>query len=196
MLMGYGFFIVTAQLYFFYCSQVNQIVPALFRPCQSWWITCLYIWYVSSKCIAILRGNWKTNLESKKTGVCIHRCAVADDKNETYEMINHLSLKLFNQALNSNACGYFSLDMETLFGFCGGITTYLIILIQFNLEQQQVKSNNDNGDDKQMELNTLNTDPKSYDTNEEHVFNGTHSVNMTSLFNVFYFTWNEYFKNL
>ncbi|XP_065365436.1 gustatory receptor for bitter taste 66a-like [Calliphora vicina] len=193
MLMGYGFFIVTAQLYFFYCSQVDQVVPALFRPAQSWWLTVIYILYISSKCVFILFGNWLTNLESKMTGICIHRCALADDKNDTYEMINHLSLKLFNHPLNFNACGYFPLNMTTLFSFCGGITTYLIILIQFNLEEQQVKSNSDNG--KPMALTMLN-DTSDDSMTTENVVNGTRSENATSLLTMFYYTWNEYFKNV
>ncbi|XP_073828668.1 gustatory receptor for bitter taste 66a-like [Musca autumnalis] len=144
-LMGYGFIIITAQLYFFYCSNANQVIPSLFRPASNLAITIIYLFYVAVKCISILLLSWLTTVESKKTGVCIHRCALASDTNEVYELVNHLSLKLFNHVTSFNACGYFSLDMDTLFGFCGGISTYLIILIQFNIEQQQVKSSSANG---------------------------------------------------
>uniref|UniRef100_A0A1I8PGU4 Gustatory receptor n=1 Tax=Stomoxys calcitrans TaxID=35570 RepID=A0A1I8PGU4_STOCA len=139
-LMAYGFLMVTAQLYFFYCATVNQIIPSLFRPANSLVITIIFLLYVSVKCFSILMLSWLTNLESKKSGVCIHRCATAADNGRIYEMVNHLSLKLFNHAVDFNASGYFSLDMDTLFGFLGGISTYLIILIQFNIEQQQVRS--------------------------------------------------------
>jgi gustatory receptor len=35
--------------------------------------------------------------------------------------------------LNFTACGFFDLDMETIYAITGAITSYLIILIQFNL---------------------------------------------------------------
>lgn len=41
--------------------------------------------------------------------------------------------------MDFSACGFFTLDMETLYGVSGGITSYLIILIQFNLAAQQAK---------------------------------------------------------
>ncbi|TMW44895.1 hypothetical protein DOY81_010025, partial [Sarcophaga bullata] len=61
-------------------------VPALFRPAQNWYITSLYVLYVGGKCVAIVYGNWQTNLLQKETGVCIHRCALAADRNDVYEM--------------------------------------------------------------------------------------------------------------
>jgi gustatory receptor len=42
-------------------------------------------------------------------------------------------LKLLNHHLNFTACGFFDLDMETIYAITGAITSYLIILIQFNL---------------------------------------------------------------
>ncbi|TMW47185.1 hypothetical protein DOY81_007737, partial [Sarcophaga bullata] len=62
MLMGYAFVTITAQFYFLYGSHVEETVPALFRPAQDWYITSLYVLYVGGKCVAIVYGNWQTNL--------------------------------------------------------------------------------------------------------------------------------------
>lgn len=55
------------------------------------------------------------------------------DENHFYCVCNHLSLKLLNHHLNFTAAGFFDLDMTTIYGISGAITSYLIILIQFNL---------------------------------------------------------------
>lgn len=79
---------------------------------------------------------------------------------------------------------------STFFKFCGGITTYLIILIQFNLEEQQVKSKTiENGQTAAL---------KSYDDNfsGEYVVNGTRFENATSLVRLFQRLWNDFIEDM
>ncbi|XP_011196225.2 gustatory receptor for bitter taste 66a [Zeugodacus cucurbitae] len=138
-LMAYGFLIFTAQLYFLYCATQGQNIPSLFRSAKSAIITTIFLSYTAGKCIYLIYLSWKTSLESKRTGICLHKCGVVADNNLLYEIVNHLSLKLLNHSVDFSACGFFTLDMETLYGVSGGITSYLIILIQFNLAAQQAK---------------------------------------------------------
>lgn len=136
-LMAYGFLIFTAQLYFFYCGTQNQPIPYLFRSAKNAIITAVFLFYTSYRCVYIIYISWRISLECKKTGISLHKVGVAADNNDVYEIVNHLSLKLLNHSVDFSACGFFSLDMETLYGVAGGITSYLIILIQFNLAGQQ-----------------------------------------------------------
>ncbi|XP_073837010.1 gustatory receptor 66a [Musca autumnalis] len=138
-LMAYGFLIFTAQLYFLYCATQEQPIPSLFLSAKNALITATFLLYTAGKCVYIIYLSWRTSLESKHTGICLHKCGVVADDNNLYEIINHLSLKLLNHSVDFTACGFFSLDMETLYGVAGGITSYLIILIQFNLAAQQAK---------------------------------------------------------
>ncbi|KAH8305182.1 hypothetical protein KR018_000128 [Drosophila ironensis] len=138
-LMAYGFLIFTAQLYFLYCATQSQSIPSLFRSAKNPWITVIVLGYTSGKCVYLIYLSWKTSLASKRTGISLHKCGVVADDNLLYEVVNHLSLKLLNHSVDFSACGFFTLDMETLYGVSGGITSYLIILIQFNLAAQQAK---------------------------------------------------------
>ncbi|XP_030572342.1 gustatory receptor for bitter taste 66a [Drosophila novamexicana] len=138
-LMAYGFLIFTAQLYFLYCATRAQSIPSLFRSAKNPFITVIVLVYTSGKCIYLIYLSWKTSLASKRTGISLHKCGVVADDNLLYEIVNHLSLKLLNHSVDFSACGFFTLDMETLYGVSGGITSYLIILIQFNLAAQQAK---------------------------------------------------------
>ncbi|KAH8342295.1 hypothetical protein KR059_000383 [Drosophila kikkawai] len=138
-LMAYGFLIFTAQLYFLYCATQFQSIPSLFRSAKNPLITVIALSYTSGKCVYLIYLSWKTSLASKRTGISLHKCGVVADDNLLYEIVNHLSLKLLNHSVDFSACGFFTLDMETLYGVSGGITSYLIILIQFNLAAQQAK---------------------------------------------------------
>ncbi|XP_017487973.1 PREDICTED: gustatory receptor for bitter taste 66a-like [Rhagoletis zephyria] len=138
-LMAYGFVVITSQLYFTYCATQSQPIPVIFRSAEQLVITALSLIYLGGKCTSLMFFSWKTSQASRRTGICLHKCGVAADTNEVYEIVNHLSLKLFNHAVNFSACGFFTLDMGTLYAVCGAITSYLIILIQFNLAGQQVK---------------------------------------------------------
>jgi gustatory receptor len=86
--------------------------------------------------------SWKTKIESQKTGVQLHKIANVVDENHFYNVCNHLSLKLLNHHLNFTACGFFDLEMTTIYAISGAITSYLIILIQFNLAAIRAKPNN------------------------------------------------------
>lgn len=119
-----------------------QPIPVLFRTARSILITGLYIVYTAYKCIVVIYLSWKTKIDSQKTGIQLHKIANVVDENHFYNVCNHLSLKLLNHHLNFTACGFFDLDMTTIYAISGAITSYLIILIQFNLAAIRAKPMN------------------------------------------------------
>ncbi|XP_055311260.1 gustatory receptor for bitter taste 66a isoform X2 [Sitodiplosis mosellana] len=139
MLMAYGFLGITAQLYFVYCGLANQPVPRLFRSAENIGISSVLIISTAVVCVYVIYVCWQTKNSAEKTGVFLHKLANIVDENHFYETINHLSLKLLNHQLNFTACGFFDLDMTTIYAITGAITSYLIILIQFNVAAQRSK---------------------------------------------------------
>lgn len=105
----------------------------LFRTAKNISLTIAAIVYTAYKCVVVIYISWKTKIDSQKTGVQLHKIANVVDENHLYNVCNHLSLKLLNHHLNFTACGFFDLDMETIYSISGAITSYLIILIQFSL---------------------------------------------------------------
>lgn len=110
-----------------------KTIPALFRTANNIGLTIAAIVYTAYKCVIVIYISWITKIDSQKTGVQLHKIANVVDENHLYNICNHLSLKLLNHHLNFTACGFFDLDMETIYAISGAITSYLIILIQFNL---------------------------------------------------------------
>ncbi|XP_058449762.1 gustatory receptor for bitter taste 66a [Malaya genurostris] len=139
--MAHGFMAITAQFYFLYCALSGQDVPVLFRSAQVPQITVLLIFYIAAKCVICIYVCWKTKTEAQRTGIYMHHLANMVDETHFYQIVNHLSLKLLNHQLNFSACGFFDLDMTTLYAITGAITSYLIILIQFNLAALQKSGN-------------------------------------------------------
>ncbi|XP_052863795.1 gustatory receptor for bitter taste 66a-like [Anopheles cruzii] len=140
--MAHGFVAITAQLYFLYCGLTGQEVPILFRSAQVLLLSLTYICYTALKCVVPIFVCWKTKTDSHRTGIEMHHLANVIDESHCYEVVNHLSLKLLNHHLNFSACGFFDLDMTTLYAITGAVTSYLIILIQFNLAAIQKSSGN------------------------------------------------------
>lgn len=119
-----------------------QPIPILFRSASSISLTVTFIVYTTYKCIVVIYISWKTKIDSQKTGIQLHKIANVLDENHFYNVCNHLSLKLLNHHLNFTACGFFDLDMATIYAISGAITSYLIILIQFNLAAFRAKPGN------------------------------------------------------
>ncbi|KAG5672853.1 hypothetical protein PVAND_002942 [Polypedilum vanderplanki] len=141
--MAYGFIYITAQFYFMYCGLLDQTIPALFNTANNIGLTISGITYTAYKFIVVIYISWRTKIDSQKTGVQLHKISNVVDENHLYNVCNHLSLKLLNHHLNFTACGFFDLDMETIYAISGAITSYLIILIQFNLAAKRPATSSD-----------------------------------------------------
>ena len=113
--MAHGFVAITAEFYFLYCSLTQQDVPILFRTAEVFLLGLAYIVYTALKCIVPIFVCWRTKTDSQRTGIELHYLANAVDEVHCYEVVNHLSLKLLNHQLNFSACGFFDLDMTTLY---------------------------------------------------------------------------------
>lgn len=134
----------------------SQFVPVLFRTAQNIGLTIVSIVYTAYKCVIVIYISWKTKIDSQKTGVQLHKIANAVDENHLYNVCNHLSLKLLNHHLNFTACGFFDLDMETIYSISGAITSYLIILIQFNLASNRSPTVSDVGNNSTLNASSTN----------------------------------------
>lgn len=155
--MAFGFMNITAQFYFLYCGLAAQNVPKLYRSAESVPLSILYITYTAIKCVAIIYISWRTKTDAQKTGIQLHKIANVVDENHFYHIVNHLSLKLLNHQLNFTACGFFDLDMTTVYAITGAITSYLIILIQFNIAAQRTKKTVETGDGANTTISPMST---------------------------------------
>lgn len=43
--------------------------------------------YTAGKCVYLIYLSWKTSMESKRTGIFLHKCGVVADNNDLYEIV-------------------------------------------------------------------------------------------------------------
>lgn len=66
----------------------------------------------------------------KKSGILIHQIiSHSEDVRDEMEMF---SLQLANENVEFSAAGFFTIDYTLIFTIIGGVTTYIIILIQLS----------------------------------------------------------------
>ncbi|XP_055633109.1 putative gustatory receptor 28b [Toxorhynchites rutilus septentrionalis] len=74
--------------------------------------------------------------ENEKIAVNVHKLINANNYDEELtRQLSHLSLQLTHRKVTFTAYGFFNLDFTLLFTLIGAATTYLVILVQFSLNQ-------------------------------------------------------------
>ncbi|KAJ9583550.1 hypothetical protein L9F63_022113, partial [Diploptera punctata] len=71
--------------------------------------------------------------EANRTGVLVHKLLNKVNDSRVKEELELFSMQLLHQKVQFTACGFFPLDFTLLHSIIGAVTTYLIILIQFQL---------------------------------------------------------------
>ncbi|KAK2585408.1 hypothetical protein KPH14_010080 [Odynerus spinipes] len=73
-------------------------------------------------------------LEAKNTAVIVSQLLSSSTNEECRKHLEVFSLQLLHQPLDFTACGLFSFDRTLITSIAGAVTTYLVILIQFQKE--------------------------------------------------------------
>ncbi|EFN62286.1 Putative gustatory receptor 28a, partial [Camponotus floridanus] len=82
-------------------------------------------------------------IDGKKTAVLISRLLSVNDNKEGTKQLEIFSLQLLHRPLEFSACGLFVLDRTLVTSLAGAVTTYLVIIMQFQKEND-TKGNYDN----------------------------------------------------
>ncbi|KAJ3637021.1 hypothetical protein MTP99_000510 [Tenebrio molitor] len=122
-MFGLSFVIITIAL--FYASIVLQsphleptVLAYVFLTCLCYGIDCFYICDVC----------YSTIEEVNKMGVLIHQ--IETENQDMIDEIEMFSLQIANEKVEFSAAGFFPINYTLIFSIIGGVTTYIIILIQ------------------------------------------------------------------
>ncbi|XP_029665838.1 gustatory receptor for sugar taste 43a-like isoform X1 [Formica exsecta] len=101
----------------------------LFLAVQGLW--CIFhIW----RLLIIVQPTYATTMQGKKTAVLVSQLLSANHDREGTKQLEIFSLQLLHRSLEFSACGLFTLDRTLVTSIAGAVTTYLVILIQFQKE--------------------------------------------------------------
>ncbi|XP_070502883.1 putative gustatory receptor 2a [Chironomus tepperi] len=77
-----------------------------------------------------------TVLSTRKIGMLLHRIKFNFSNGSQSMFMSHFSIQLLLQKVEFNAFGFFKIDFSLLYAIAATVTTYLVILIQFYLNEK------------------------------------------------------------
>ncbi|KAL6448036.1 hypothetical protein ACFW04_000227 [Cataglyphis niger] len=94
------------------------------------------LWCIFHICrlLIIVQPTYATTMQGKKTAVLVSQLLSANHDREGMKQLEIFSLQLLHRPLEFSACGLFTLDRTLVTSIAGAVTTYLVILIQFQKE--------------------------------------------------------------
>ncbi|XP_025261972.1 gustatory receptor for sugar taste 43a [Camponotus floridanus] len=102
---------------------------SLFVTVEGLW--CIFqIW----RLLVIVEPTYATIMQGKKTAVLVSQLLSMDHDREGTKQLEIFSLQLLHRPLEFTACGLFTLDRTLITSLAGAVTTYLVIIIQFQKE--------------------------------------------------------------
>ncbi|XP_025162241.1 gustatory receptor for sugar taste 43a [Harpegnathos saltator] len=110
----------------------------LFLVVQAMW--CIFhIW----RLLIFVQPTYAATMEGKKTAILVSQLLSTSHDKESRTQLEIFSLQLLHRPLEFSACGLFTLDRGLVTSIAGAVTTYLVILIQFQKDDDS-KGNFDN----------------------------------------------------
>ncbi|XP_020277873.1 gustatory receptor for sugar taste 43a-like isoform X2 [Pseudomyrmex gracilis] len=98
----------------------------LFLFVQGLW--CIFhIW----RLLIVVQPTYSATTQGKKTAVLVSQLLSVNRDREGRKQLEIFSLQLLHRPLEFSACGLFALDRTLVTSIAGAVTTYLVILIQF-----------------------------------------------------------------
>ncbi|XP_047352202.1 gustatory receptor for sugar taste 43a-like isoform X1 [Vespa velutina] len=87
-----------------------------------------------TRMLIIIQPTYSTTIQAQKTAVLVSQLLSSNPDVECRKHLEVFSLQILHRPLDFTACGLFSLDRSLVTSIAGAVTTYLVILIQFQKE--------------------------------------------------------------
>ncbi|XP_029179006.1 gustatory receptor for sugar taste 43a-like [Nylanderia fulva] len=103
------------------------------RWCEPLFFAVQGLWCVfhTWKLLVVVQPTYATTMQGKKTAVLVSQLLSANHDREGTKQLEIFSLQLLHRPLEFSACGLFTLDRSLVTSIAGAVTTYLVILMQF-----------------------------------------------------------------
>ncbi|XP_011306496.1 gustatory receptor for sugar taste 43a isoform X2 [Fopius arisanus] len=122
---------------YFLMIEANSDKEALFIAVQLGW--CVFHIF---RMLIVVQPCYATTTESKRTAVLVSQLLTYNWEPDVRKQLELFSLQLLHRPLDFTACGLFSLDRALVTSMAGAVTTYLVILIQFQKADDTKDENN------------------------------------------------------
>lgn len=102
-----------------------------------------YMWFLhyAIKLVWLVFYSSSAIQQANRTAVLVHKLITKTRDPGLREELRLFSLQLLHRKVKFTACGFFPLDFTLLYSIVGAVTTYLVILIQFQLSLPKADQN-------------------------------------------------------
>ncbi|XP_029179082.1 gustatory receptor for sugar taste 43a-like [Nylanderia fulva] len=136
--IAYGVFIllitITCVTHLVIAPSFLILDPGRTREPLFFTVEALWCVFHTLKLLMIVQPTYATTMQGKKTAVLVSQLLSASYDREGTKQLEIFSLQLLHRPLEFSACGLFTLDRSLVTSIAGAVTTYLVILIQFQKE--------------------------------------------------------------
>ncbi|XP_076180926.1 gustatory receptor for sugar taste 43a isoform X2 [Ptiloglossa arizonensis] len=94
-------------------------------------VQCMWCIFHVTRMLIIVQPSYSTVAEGKRTAILVSQLLSSSFEMNGRQQLEIFSLQLLHRPLEFSACGLFCLDRTLITSIAGAVTTYLVILIQF-----------------------------------------------------------------
>ncbi|KAL0130426.1 hypothetical protein PUN28_002241 [Cardiocondyla obscurior] len=116
---------------YFLIMEIDRRRDKTFLTAQGLWCV-FHVW----RLLIIVQPTYAATTQAKKTAVLVSQLLSTSRDKEGRKQLEIFSLQLLHRPLEFSACGLFTLDRTLVTSIAGAVTTYLVILIQFQKDDE------------------------------------------------------------
>uniref|UniRef100_A0A182PZ29 Gustatory receptor n=1 Tax=Anopheles epiroticus TaxID=199890 RepID=A0A182PZ29_9DIPT len=129
------FAIIISEIFYAYTSIVQDIKNDYDVPLGTYMSSILYAVFEAIQFYYIVSASSELTEEAEKTGVLLNEFLPMDPNPRVERCIESFTIELLHQDFKINNCGMYDVDYTLMFSMIATITSYLIMLVQFQLAE-------------------------------------------------------------
>ncbi|KAL1375476.1 hypothetical protein pipiens_004655 [Culex pipiens pipiens] len=131
----WDFFIVMFAIFYTYTSLVQDIRDNVRPPWSKYGQSCSVAIFQAFQFYYIVSASALVTRRAEKTGLVLNRFFRAEVTERVEKAIEMFTIELLHQPYSIENCGMFKVDFTLMYSMVATITSYLIIMIQFQLSE-------------------------------------------------------------
>ncbi|XP_029179083.1 gustatory receptor for sugar taste 43a-like [Nylanderia fulva] len=100
-------------------------------------VETLWCVFHTSKLLGVVQPTYATTMQGKKTAVLVSQLLSESHDREGTRKLEIFSLQLLHRPVIFSVCGLFTLDRTLITSIVGAVTTYLVLMVQFQNEDDK-----------------------------------------------------------
>uniref|UniRef100_A0ABK8F389 Gustatory receptor n=1 Tax=Anopheles gambiae TaxID=7165 RepID=A0ABK8F389_ANOGA len=129
------FALIVSEIFYAYTSIVQDIKNDVDVPLGTYMSSILFAVFEAVQFYYIVSASSEITEEAEKTGVLLNEFLPTDPNPRVERCIESFAIELLHEDFKINNCGMYDVDYTLMFSMIATITSYLIMLVQFQLAE-------------------------------------------------------------